>query len=93
MKVLEFIDRRFKKDCDWVNGNCYYFALILKDRFPEGKIYYDVILGHFVFQYNNQYYDWTGILSPDALCCPIEWGRFDEYDSLRKDRVVRDCVM
>lgn len=92
-KVLEFIERRFKNDCNWVDGNCYYFALILKDRFPEGKIYYDVILGHFIFEYDNQFYDWTGILSQNAICRPIEWGRFDEYDSLRKDRVIRDCII
>lgn len=41
--VKEFIDRRFKADCNWLNGNCYYFALILSDRFPGGTVYYDVI--------------------------------------------------
>ena len=32
-EVMEFIQRRFPKDSNWTNGNCYYFALILSDRF------------------------------------------------------------
>ena len=42
-EVLEFIRRRFLQDCHWRDGNCYYFALILKDRFPESRIVYDAI--------------------------------------------------
>ncbi len=90
-EVLEFIQRRFKDDCKWTTGNCYYFAIILKDRFPEGKIFYDVIYGHYVFQYKNEYYDWTGIINP--LGYLVEWDKFDEYDSLLKKRIIRDCIM
>lgn len=53
-KVLDFIQRRFPKardDKQWVSGNCFYFASILKVRFPEGYIVYDVIEGHFLFLY------------------------------------------
>lgn len=90
-EVLDFINRRFKKDCYWINGNCYYFAIILKDRFPEGKIYYDVIDGHFIFQYKDKYYDWVGIVETNG--CLVEWDKFDEYDSLQKEIIVRDCIM
>ena len=34
-EIIEFINRRFKLDCNWTNGNCYYFALILADRFKH----------------------------------------------------------
>ena len=91
-KVLEFIHRRFKNDCNWLNGNCYFFAVILKSRFPEGKIFYDVVYGHFVFQYQNQYYDWTGIYkSTDGFL--VSWDEFDKYDSLQKKRIAQDCIM
>lgn len=89
--IIEFINRRFKKDCNWLDGNCYYFSIILKDRFPSGKILYDVINGHFIFLYNNQYYDWTGCIQPDGYL--VEWDKFDEYDSLQKKIIVRDCLM
>ena len=91
-EVLEFINRRFKSDCSWMTGNCYFFAVILKSRFPEGKIYYDVIAGHFVFQYQNKFYDWTGLYhSNDAIL--VSWDEFDQYDSLRKEIIIRDCIM
>lgn len=89
--VLEFIHRRFKDDCNWTEGNCYYFALILKDRFPKGRIYYDVIDGHFIFYYNGIYYDWNGIVKSYGFV--VDWDKFDEYDSLLKNRIIRDCIM
>lgn len=91
-KVIEFIRRRFVNDCNWTTGNCYYFAVILKARFPEGKIYYDVINGHFVFVYNNMFYDYIGSYDEyhDTL---IPWDEFDDYDVLLKQRIIRDCIM
>lgn len=90
-EVLDFIKRRFPDDCNWLNGNCYYFAQILKIRFPHGIIFYDVINGHFIFQYNSKYYDLPGEIHPDGHL--VEWDKFDRYDSLQKQRIIRDCVM
>ena len=92
-EVLEFIERRFKKDCNWIDGNCYYFAIILKDRFPDGSIYYDTILGHFIFYYQNQFYDWVGIYNPIKLDAVLKWDTFDYFDPLWKSRITRDCIM
>lgn len=90
-KVLEFIQRRFKNNCKWTDGNCYYFAIILKDRFPEGTIFYDVINGHFVFFYNNEIYDWNGIRC-DCNCL-VRWDDFDKYDESQRQRIVQDCIL
>ena len=90
-EVLEFIQRRFKDNCNWIDGNCYYFAVILKDRFPEGKLYYDVTYGHFVFQYKLDFYDWTGIVNKYGSL--IEWDKFDEFDTAQKERVVQGCIL
>lgn len=92
-EVLEFIKRRFKENSHWLDGNCYYFAMILKARFPIGIIYYDVIKGHFVFRYDKHYYDWNGIVDDSESCSYIRWDDFDKYDSLLKARIIRDCVM
>ncbi len=89
-EVLEFIHRRFPIDCNWLNGNCFFFAVILKNRFPNGTIYYDVINGHFIFKYKDNYYDWTGIIYPDGYL--VEWDNFDDYDSLQKQRIINDCI-
>ena len=89
-EIIEFINRRFPEDSNWLTGNCYYFSLILKDRFPEGSIYYDVINGHFVFKCEDNYYDWTGIAKSNGYL--IEWDKFDEYDSNQKQVIIRDCI-
>lgn len=91
VKILEFIYRRFKTNCKWTDGNCYYFALILKDRFPKGSIYYDVINGHFVFWFEGKFYDWTGIVEQDGHY--IGWDYFDIYDPIQKQRIIRDCIL
>lgn len=55
-------------DC-FTKGYCYWFAYILKTRFPKGDIYYNMI-DHFVFKYNDKLYDITGD-------CTILWN--NEY--------------
>lgn len=89
-EIIEFINRRFPEDSNWLTGNCYYFSLILKDRFPEGSVFYDVINGHFIFKYKDNYYDWAGIVKSNGYL--IEWDKFDEYDSNQKQVIIRDCI-
>lgn len=92
-QVLDFIKRRFNLDYKWTNGNCYYFAVILKSRFPQGTIYYDVIDGHFVLDINGTKYDWSGIASDNEKHKYIEWDSFDQYDELQKQSIIRDCIL
>ena len=59
-RVLDFISRRFPNESNWMNGNCFFFAQILKARF-HGDIVYDPIDGHFLLLApDGQFYDWTG---------------------------------
>ena len=89
-EVLEFIKRRFPKEANWVSENCYYFAVILNNRF-NGTIYYDVIYGHFVTRIGDSYFDNNGKVDlTDRVL--VEWEKFDEYDSLQKQRIIRDCI-
>lgn len=88
-KITEFIHRRFPGDCDWTNGNCYFFAVILQSVFG-GDIYYDVVDGHFLLKCGSDFYDWTGKVSDyEAL---VKWDDFGQYDSLQKKRIERDCI-
>lgn len=93
--VEEFIQRRFgEKDYNWKTGNCYYFAIILKTRFPEGDIYYDTIDGHFIFKLQDTFYDYTGAVNEFTdVNAVIKWDDFDKYDSLLKQRIIRDCIL
>lgn len=91
-EVLDFIKKRFTNAYfKWDCGNCYYFALILKERFG-GTIFYDVIYGHFVTKINGVYFDYNGVVSDIAERTFIEWDKFDEYDSVQRERIIRDCI-
>lgn len=92
--VVEFIRRRFPQDCNWLNGNCFFFAKILQSRFQNGIVLYDVIDGHFVLKIGDLMYDWRGLVEDDGQRHEyVEWDKFAEYDSLQKARIVRDCIM
>ena len=87
--VEDFIKRRFPIDCHWLDGNCYYFAVILKARFPEGTICYDLIDGHFIFEYKGALYDWTGKI--DRRIC-VDWEEYQKIDPEHSARIIRDVV-
>lgn len=89
-RITEFIRRRFPGDCRWTDGNCYFFALILKDVFG-GDIYYDVVDGHFLTKCGDSFYDWTG--RTDRYVNVVKWDEFGQYDSKQKERIIRDCIM
>ena len=91
--VLEFINRRFPKDCNWLDGNCYYFAIILRERFTDGVIFYDVIDGHFVTQIGGVKYDWSGIVSEEGLHHYVRWSNFNNYDSFQTWSVIKGCIL
>ena len=92
--VLEFI-KKFKftsiKELEYVftNGNCYYFAIILKERF-NGDIYYLPIENHFICKIDKDYYDITGIAKMNEH--PYKWSELENIDSSLYKRIVRDCV-
>lgn len=92
-QVLEFIKRRFAIDCNWKTNNCYFFAVILKSRFPKGIILYDVIDGHFVLEIQGKKYDWTGIVSEEGKHVYVKWDDFDDYDIVQKQRIINDCTL
>ena len=92
MEILDFIERRFPVDCNWTTGNCYYFAVILQARFPDGEIVYDPIAGHFLFRRQGRLYDYTGEVEFSTVRVVIEWSEFDNYDTAQKKVIERDCI-
>jgi hypothetical protein len=98
-EILRFI-KSFKKNVDadkkeiincFTKGNCYHFALILKNLYPYGQIMYSP--DHFVFEFNGRYYDIRGDVT-DMICLDY----FQQFDGLKTtdhkhySRVVRDCI-
>lgn len=91
-EVLDFIQRRFQKDCDWTTGNCYWFAQILHKRFKL-PIYYIMSEGHFiVYDEDNQIgYDWTGIRELDNTTVKLSW--LEEVEPELYQRLIENCIL
>ena len=69
-------------------GYCYYFSIILRERFPDGVIVYSPTRGHFFCKIDGKLYDVTGEAEVDI------YYDFDNYpDLLQKERIVRDCIL
>lgn len=96
-EVLEFINRRFNNPeviKSFTNGNCYYFAVILKARFNKGLIMYNEIDNHFGYLLDNKIYDITGVIcekfSNDNLW--DYWFIYYNRESANSRRVINDCI-
>ena len=90
-EILDFISRRWKKDANWLDGNCYWFAYILHTRFPQLQIYYVPIDGHFVCGDGMNFYDWTGLVLLDES--PMLLSDIEKQDPLWFSYIVRDCIL
>lgn len=94
LRVLDFING-FKKQYPneitdfFANGYCYWFAVILKERF-KGTIYYSPIENHFTCYINGYHYDITGIYKPERYIYP--WEEYKHIDRLEVLRITRDCI-
>lgn len=73
----------------FINGNCYHFALILKELF-NGAIYYDNNIGHFITKIDGKYYDIKGETTPYSTV--FEWATMSALEPNLYWRIVNDCV-
>lgn len=74
-------------------GDCYYFSIILKERFSDAIIKYLMIDNHFLAEISGRLYDIRGdvtdIIEKNQM---INWDALKEFDSLLYNRIVRDCI-
>ena len=93
-EVLDFIKRRwYNTKAHWTDGNCYWFSLILTQRFSLFKIYYLPIVGHFIAgdPITGEYYDALGQYELKEE--PILFNELKIKDELWYSHIVRDCIM
>lgn len=99
-EIVRFISQ-FKRnntaamEDSFTNGNCYYFVLILSQRY-NGDIYYDPIDCHFVTKINSNYYDITGDVTDNYSDLEFyhlyRWSEYDQFYVLDYNRVVHYCI-
>jgi DNA adenine methylase len=93
-EVINFINKFkfiFANELEQVftRGNCYYFAIILKERF-QADIYYLPIKNHFIAKISDKFFDITGLIIPDEI--PTLWDDYMEYDPINTAVIIRDCL-
>lgn len=96
---IEVFIENFKRDFDeneliriFTEGNCYHFAVILNNVYPEGRIIYSQKLGHFLLEVNGEYYDITGRVA-DTICDATYFDTLYYTDSSLYRSLLRDCVL
>lgn len=67
LKLIEclrnaYAQTKYQDPGDFLSGDCYYFAVILKELLPECIICNNA--GHYFVYYNKFYYDVSGIYTP-----------------------------
>lgn len=86
-KILEFI-KGFEPVKDFfLYGYCYWFAVILSQRFG-GEIWYLPIENHFICKIDDRCYDVSGEVIPRRVV--FKWDKYP--DELEKRRIIRDCI-
>lgn len=95
ISVEKFIDN-FKRGFDreyledvFLNGNCYHFALIIKEMY-DGDIVYDPHETHFLTKINDRFYDIRGEVEE-----PMDyyyWSELEEIDYNEYEFIKHNCV-
>lgn len=86
-EIAKFIKERFPVDCDWNGKNSYYFAVMLKEKFPAGKILYNLRTKAFCFC-NEGIYTYSGKSNEN-------YSRKDflEYDEYSQKKGIKNKFM
>ena len=90
-EIIEFIQRRFPNEDGWLNGNCYWFSVILRLKFNL-ESFYQPIKGHFVVGDGERFYDWTGRVMDIDEDAPILFDELRHKDPSWAARIFRDCT-
>ena len=106
--IAEFIERFKFQDREalehyFLNGGCYYFAILLSNLYPGGAIYYHSVDNHFCYGIFDKtgvrnYYDISGKLDETYIMKSIQchemmsWEDYKQIEPLDAARVVDYCI-
>lgn len=74
----------------FTEGYCYWFAMILKERF-DGELMYNPVQGHFCCRVNGELWDITGEVQDDGNW--QEWWLYQMNEPLDAERVRKACIL
>lgn len=89
--INEFAKGGYQVHKCFLHGNCYWFAYILRGRFPKGRIVYNIVENHFGFKLNDEVYDIRGIVTD--LGDWEDWGTYHLKDPKHAKRIEKYCIL
>ena len=96
-RILKFINhfnastgREQIEEC-FTAGMCYWFALLLANRFPGGEIVYAVVENHFAYKYDKYVYDIMGDVTNKYTF--VSWFEYSMRDPAHASRIQRECIL
>lgn len=89
--VNDFIFQFEESQGMFLNGMCYYFALILRERFG-GEICYAPIDNHFIARIDGRLYDASGDVT-DLYTVYVPWDEYIDIDPIHADRIIKSCIL
>ena len=96
--IIDFINtfkQTDKQNLEYIftNGNCYFFALILKELFTGSHIVFSQSESHFLVMYDNHLYDILGDRTKEISIYDLyAWEDMKTIDNAYYNRLLRDCV-
>ncbi len=95
-EIEDFIDtfRVFGKSVRkcFTEGNCYWFAIILHERFPNGYIMLNPIVNHFAYKLNDKLYDITGCCDKTYEGEWVDWNYYQLSEPQHSKRIKNYCM-
>lgn len=94
IKFINTFKAKYKNEIEYIfmNGQCYWFSFILKERF-KGEIYYVPVYIHFITKINDRYYDITGeVTNVEILDLSILWDEYQRNEPLDSERISYYCI-
>lgn len=86
--VLYFIKKFESAQKLFMEGRCYWFAFILKERF-DGKLMYHQIRNHWACLIDDTLYDVTGQIDSEGF---YPWPDVVTNDDLLYNRLIVQCI-
>lgn len=86
--ILKFINEFKSATKLFTEGKCYWFAIILKERFG-GQLFYNPIMNHWACLIQDVLYDVTGALDSEGF---YTWPDCVIEDTLLYQRLINQCI-
>ena len=87
-QVINFITEFKSATRLFMEGKCYWFAIILRERFV-GELYYDPVWNHWACLINDVLYDVTGVVKEGAFS---PWPGIFVEDTPHYQRLIDQCI-